>query len=133
MIPADTLAAHIAATTGQDHRTPGGADRAVAQRCPRCHVLTLVGLDAEVAALSVRIDPGALTVRDEATALLSGRRTFALHRRADRWVIRHRDRWAIAGHPPGAAHVTAEHRCGAVLQPPPTVDRQEPASDRIPF
>lgn len=127
------LAAHIANVTGQDHRAAGSHDRAVPRRCPHCHALTLVGLDAEVAALSVRVDPGSLTVRDEATALLTGRRTFVLRPHRDRWVIRHRDRWAIAGHPAGTVHVVAEHHCGAVLAPPPTPARQEAATDVIPF
>lgn len=100
---------------GQDPDSAHGRDRATARHCPRCSAPTLVGLDAEVAAMSVTVDPWPLTIRDEATALLTGRPTYRVTESGGRLRIRHRDHWQILGTPPTTVHVVAAHRCGQPL------------------
>lgn len=76
----------------------------------RCGAWTLTGLDREVAALTVHVDPYALTPAGEVAALRDQRHTYRLYRGA----LDIRDQWNIPGHPP--THdlpVLAEHRCGA--------------------
>lgn len=131
--PGDPAVAAALHRLGLDPDSARGRDRATPKRCPRCRAHILVGLDSDVAALSAAVDPGPLTIRDEATALLAGRRTYRLAAHGRRLVLRYRDRWQITGQPPGTVHVVAEHRCGAVLAPPPAADRQEPASGPAPY
>ena len=113
--------AHIINTaTGLDVDTPTGRDAASVRRCPRCRALTLVGLDDTIAARPATVDPSALTRSDEAAALLSGRATYHLRRdpARNRWLIRSRDRWQIAGRPADTTLVVAEHACGQPLGAP---------------
>lgn len=74
------------------------------------------GLDADRAAVAVKVDPRPLAPAGELAALLSGRATFAFRWLAGvgRYEIDMRDPWAIAGNPPGTQRnvdVVAEHRC----------------------
>jgi len=102
-----------------------GANRKASIRVhPRCHQPILAGLDADVAALSVAVDPYPLTPAGEVWALQSGRRTYALSRGA----LERRDRWTIPGQTPShRVTVLAEHRCG---DPPPADLRLPPAPPR---
>lgn len=86
-----------------------GANRRASIRVHSCHAPILAGLDADVAALSVAVDPYPLTPLGEVEALRDSRRTYDLRQmRLDR-----RDHWTIPGHPPSPRHpVVAEHRCG---------------------
>lgn len=86
-----------------------GAHRRASIRVHSCHAPILAGLDADVAALSVAVDPYPLTPAGEVEALRDHRRTYDItDMRLDR-----RDAWTIPGHPPSARHpVLAEHRCG---------------------
>lgn len=86
-----------------------GASRKAQIRVHSCHAPILAGLDADVAALSVAVDPYPLTPLGEVEALRDSRRTYDLRQmRLDR-----RDHWTIPGHPPSPRHpVVAEHRCG---------------------
>lgn len=130
-VPDRAVAAIINTRTGQDHQTAGASDRARWQRCPDCRAWTLVGLDDHVAAITVRVDPGPLTIRDEARVLLAGRGTYTLRPVGHRLVIRHRDRWQIAGRPAGVDHVVAAHSCADYHPAPPP---PRPAADEgIPF
>jgi hypothetical protein len=86
-----------------------------ASYCPRCKRTILAGLDADVAALPVRLHPAQLTAHGEAAALLLGIPTYALLRRATRLEARLRDTAAIRQRPPSIIAVHAEHRCGFTL------------------
>jgi len=83
--------------------------------CPRCKATVLAGLDADIAALPVRLHPAPVNAHGEAAALLLAIPTYALLRRATRLEARLRDRAAIAARPPHIIAVHAEHRCGFAL------------------
>lgn len=60
-------------------RTQGDAYRSVRLRlCPHCRAPILAGLDADICALSVRVDMTPINEMGEAIALLAGRRTYDL-------------------------------------------------------
>lgn len=110
----DWLAQRITIATGAEL----GATWCRAEVC-RCGQPVIVGLDDDRGAHRARVDPYALGAQGEALALLAGRSTAALFRRAGHWQLRHRDRWQIAGTPAGSprrfgvADIVAEHVCGA--------------------
>ena len=85
------------------------------RRC-RCGAPLLVGLDGDVAALTAKADPVAISCHGEAAALLTGRATYDAVpvgknvQLSPRWV------WHIRA--PRRYVVLAEHRCGA-----PPLDR----------
>lgn len=87
--------------------------RAKAINCG-CGAAILAGLDDDIAALPVRVDPKPLTPLAEALAVVVGRATATLRREARGYVLNYRDSYRIAGHPAGAGHydVLAEHVCG---------------------
>ena len=116
--------------------TVTGASRKARIRVhPRCHQPILAGLDADVAALSVAVDPYPLTPAGEVWALQSGRRTYALSRGA----LERRDRWSIPGRPPSPKlPVLAEHACDSPVPPqhraPPIPTPSRPATpEEIPW
>lgn len=87
-----------------------GTHRRASIRVHSCHAPILAGLDANVAALSVAVDPYPLTPTGEVEALRDDRRTYVLLR----GELDRRDAWTIPGHPPGpGCTVLAEHRCEA--------------------
>lgn len=94
--------------------TDGTTRRARATSCPRCNARILTGLDADLAAVQVHVDPLPLTPLAEALAILAGRRTAALVSREGRLVLNYRDSWRITGSPAGTPgqDVYAEHLCG---------------------
>lgn len=110
-----------------------GAHRRASIRVCRCHAPILAGLDGEVAAFSVAVDPYALTPAGEVEALRQSRRTYDL----DQMRLSQRDRWTIPGRPPTPARpVVAEHRCGHPIPddwkaPPPP--RPATASQEVQF
>jgi len=118
---------------GLDPDSPRGRDKATPTRCPHCRHQVLVGLDSDTAGLTATVDPGPITASDEATALLTGRRTYRLLAYGRRLVIRDRSHWQITAQPPSTHHIVAEHRCRQQLAPPPTPARQEDDSDRPPY
>lgn len=90
--------------------------------CPRCGALTIICLDAPVAALPVRLDPVPLDLAGELAARLEGRATYML---TGHWTLRvvqrdttnmHVQRWPVL----------ATHTCPgpvpATALPPPHVN-----------
>lgn len=86
--------------------------RANARMCRSCGARILAGLDAERCAFAVTVDPMPVDALGEMQALISGRRTFRLQYKADRWEIDHRTEFDIQRSPPHEVHVLVEHECG---------------------
>lgn len=92
----------------------GLSRRARIRPCPTCPLLILTGLDAEMCATEAACDPSPLSPLGEALALVEGRRTWALHSEAGRWVLDPRDSDQIASEPAGSRlrqDVLRAHRC----------------------
>lgn len=91
----------------------------------------LSGLDDELAAFTVRVDPYPLSPTGEVASLRASRRTYWLRHGA----LERRDRWNIPGHPPCPdLLVLAEHRCGERppddwLAPPSPRPQPQPAKE----
>lgn len=81
--------------------------------CKKCGAAVLRGLDADVAALKVEIDPVPITETGEALALLQGRGTYELHRSRHGLAICHRADHNIRA--PRRRPVYPTHRCGQQL------------------
>lgn len=81
--------------------------------CLRCGAPILTGLDADKAALTVRVDLIPIDILGETVALLNGRTTYDLVAIHDKKELHHRDQWQITA--PRKYPVLAEHRCGRPL------------------
>lgn len=133
-LPERALAQAINQRTGLDVDRAGGTNTARRQPCPRCHATTLVGLNDNIAAFTIRADPRLLTRSDEVTALLSGRATLHLRSVAGRPQLRRRDHHQILGHPADTTDVVAEHLCGVPLgRPIPRTPDTRSANDQTGF
>lgn len=95
------------------HAHPDGTlRRAQTRECATCHALILTGLDDDIAAVAVRVDPNPLTPLGEALAHIDGLRTYSLQHEAGRLILNYRDHWRIAAWPAGTrGDVMAEHTC----------------------
>lgn len=99
----------------------------VQQTCRSCAAPVLRGLDADVAGITVEVDPSPVDNLGEAVAVLTGRRTFSLRvARSDRGQVLGRQieqrsaatiRGSVLRFP-----VHAEHRCDAAPLPVAEVD-----------
>jgi hypothetical protein len=93
-----------------------------------CHRTILTALDADMCALTVHLDPHALTPRGEVWALQTGRWTYHL----DQHGIHHRDRWNIPGKPPAVDRVVlATHICPETTPEQYRLQRPKRQSPRI--
>ncbi len=131
MIPAEQLAAHLAAVTAQDPGS-GNTDRARPGRCPACGASVLVGLDDTVAAFRAVADPTPLDRAGEVAALLADRDTYRLTD-PPRVSLRRRDRWQITGAPADTCVVVPAHSCHAPLAPTPATADQRSTDARAPY
>jgi len=87
-------------------------------RCVKCGRAILTGLDRDRVAGVAHVDPLPLAPIGEALALMSGRRTYALHVGIGLCELQIRDHWQITGSPAGTRlDVLAEHTCDAVNLP----------------
>lgn len=113
----DWLARHLEDTGKLGPDRIGRAARA--HRCKDCGQLILTGLDNDMCAGVAHADPIPLAPLGEALALIAGRRTYALHRGADRFELVLRYSHQIAGAPAGTRphDVLAEHDCSATNLP----------------
>lgn len=112
----------------RDHLIASGAmtesgltRRAKPRRCNRCNAVVVVGLDADVCAFEVRVDPQPLNAAGELLALLEGRRTLTLHGAASGRMLDPRWPEHIRTAPAGTTpreDALREHRCDT----PPLVD-----------
>lgn len=96
-------------------RMVGGVTRAATARtCRDCGAPVLAGLDGDVAAVTVRVDPAPLDAAGEALAVLGGRGTYSLRRSGRRFELDRRDPFHMRT-PAGTStyDVCAEHRCGS--------------------
>ena len=82
-----------------------------ARRCKECRSLIATGVDEEVAAFGVAVDPTSLTALGEVEAILAGLRCYTITRPAAQSVrATRRSRWLT---PTSRIHdVWPEHRCG---------------------
>ena len=103
--------------------------------CHTCAAPVLTALDANRCALTVTLDPYALTPAGEVWALQDGRRTYQL----TNGQLNPRDRWNIPGRPPGPDHtILPSHRCHQPTphqhrQPPTPTPAATPNTEEIPF
>jgi len=81
--------------------------------CKKCGAPVLAGLDADIAALKVQIDPTPVDAVGEALAVLAGRGTYELHRSRHGHQIHARYPWNITA--PRKRPVYPGHRCGQNL------------------
>lgn len=108
-----------------------GVRRAVTARlCKTCRARVLTGLDDDRCAGAVTVDPTPTDPTGEALALLTGRHTYDLTRRGDRYELDPRLPATIRLHPPGSrpSDVLAQHRCHAPSLPEaPSAHAPKPA------
>lgn len=121
-LPAHVLA-HIATTTGVDHRQVSRRTRR--DRCRRCSAWIFRGLDADLCAGDVRVDAVPLSPLGEAVAVLAGLGTWRLSVTATiggRLQLDFRDPISIRAEPAGAlerADVLPGHSCAPRQWLPP--------------
>lgn len=117
MIPDLATPEPIRPTTSTSHltdRLAGTSRRGVsAGKCHTCKTLILTGLDEDLCASDVKVDPTPLSRLGEALALLGGRPTYELRRHGlTALALWRRDRWQISGRTPGITFdVVAAHSC----------------------
>jgi hypothetical protein len=119
MIP-DWLARHLEATGKLGPDRIGRAARS--RHCKDCGQVILTGLDADLCAGVVRVDPAPLAPLGEALAQIAGRGTYTLRRAGNatgRYELDPRTSWQITAHPAGTDRydVLAAHTCDAVNLP----------------
>lgn len=126
------MAPWLLAAVEETSGAPVGARNARPRR-HRCGAIVLVGLDADLCALTATVDPVPIDAAGELAATLTGRWTYLAERSGHRVQLVRRDRWNMRT-PAGVATVLAEHRCGLVLGDPiqSTPSAQEVA-DACPF
>ena len=92
-------------------------------RCRRCHAIVLSGLDADMMALHVDIDPVPVSGLGELQAVMQKRWTYQVRRSGRHTIATRRGRHFIAHRRPGGRDwrgpydVVAEHRCGTLALP----------------
>lgn len=89
------------------------ARRGIFRHCTKCKQIIVVGLDADVAAWKVEVDPTPLNAKQELACHLVGRRTWSL-------TVRNRSLEIDVREPANARppehepfHVVPRHQCGA--------------------
>lgn len=94
-------------------------------RCHDCRRPVLSGLDEDLGAFQVVVDPTPLTALGEALVLLDDRRTVAARRHGQTGlVLDRRGQWHISAHPAGTgkpwrpSDVLPTHQCGSAPLPP---------------
>ncbi len=143
-VPVDDAARRRARDAALRKRNSDGVTRVARTRpCRRCDALTFVGLDDDVCAVAVSVDRYPLDAAGEVQALLSHRRTYALHwyPGRGRYEIERRDALQIAAHPPMSVanvDVVVEHVCGSFALPTARtrIERagtRKPLTDEPPF
>lgn len=100
-------------------RARGDATRAATiHACGKCNAPILVGLDADICALLVRVDPTPLDEIGEAMALLDNRATYDFAKGQGRKELWPRDLYQIRA--PRRHPVFPEHKCGQPLPAAPS-------------
>lgn len=117
-------------------RLRGDATRAAQLRvCTRCDAAVITGLDADMCAIHVRVDPTPIDQIGEAKALLSGRATYDLVGGNRRKELYPREAHHISK--PREYPVLPQHRCGESLAAHMTDDvttrRRKPLPHIPPF
>lgn len=115
----------------QRNAARGNSRAAGTYACPGCRAVILRGLDADVAALTVTVDPAPLTLLGEVLALARGRTTYDLTRRGGRYELDPRNPSHIKKRPASEFHVAPEHKCGNPLPAKPRefIPANTPVSD----
>lgn len=104
----------------------GGFRKAHWKRCRHCDELTIVGIDGDMCAFRVEVDPTRITPREEAWCALQGRKTASLEIVGKAITIWARDPLDIATpsrQPIVPHHVCGQRYAGFILKP--TKQRQE--------
>ena len=129
------LKQHLIATGVIDDN--GIGRRAVVRTCVTCRATILTGLDADTAALTVRVDPIPLSPLGEALARVDGRPTYWLHRDGGRLVLDLRDAWNIHARPAGTRlgeDILRAHQCGSPpVAGPLEAETQHPSARPAPI
>lgn len=113
-------------TTPYGWLKPVGGRTARPDRCRHCKAPILRGLDENLCAFQIAVDPAPLAAIGEVLALLDGRSTVTAHRDRSNIILTRRNQWAISRHPAGQPDrvqpydVLAEHHCGS--PPLPAID-----------
>ena len=91
----------------------GGFRNARWQRCTTCQELTIHGMDADLCAGMVTVDPTPLTPQQEHWCALQGRPTYSLDIDADRKIkINDRIHYSLAKPHPRGNPIVPTHHCG---------------------
>ena len=100
----------------------GNSRTARVSTCTPCQAPTIVGLDVDHGGFATTCDPTPLTQLGEVLAILAGRRTLTLRRRAGRLELDRRDDLRISWEPAEAGpwDVLAVHTCHAAPLPSTT-------------
>lgn len=88
----------------------GGLRNGRWKRCPRCNELTVQGLDADVAAFTVTVDPTPIQPNQEGWCVINGRNTYGVEVIGKKVIINYRDPYAIGL--PSHYRIVPEHVCG---------------------
>lgn len=94
----------------------GGFRAARWGRCPICQELTLHGMDADLCAGMVTVDPTPLSTLQELACMIIGRPTYSIKERGTSYELNdRRDAYLYGTRPPDHRGKTIgpEHRCGA--------------------
>lgn len=93
----------------------GVSRRARVTHCRKCGGHIIRGLDSDPCGMAVTTDVTPIDETGELLAILTGRGTFQLSWRGDRYEVDPRSGGQISHTPPSTITAVAEHRCGAVL------------------
>lgn len=115
----------------------GGFRAARWGRCPDCQELTLHGMDADLCAGMVTVDPTPLSPQQEHACMIVGRPTFTIKPRGNSYELNdRRGAYLYGSRPPDhRTHtIIPAHKCGARFPGfIPRPDKQETTSEKPPF
>lgn len=103
----------------QGKMTAEGISRSArARHCPKCGRVIMSGLDGDLCAFSVDVEPQPVDRYGEALALLSGRRSYSIRRVAGHYEIDERCAIRIAANSADDVEVLITHICGQPFTAP---------------
>lgn len=91
----------------------GGFRNAIWRRCNKCDDITIHGMDADLCAGMVTVDPAPLSPQQEMWCAVQGRPTYSLDIDSDRKIkINDRVKYSLAKPHPHGRPIVAAHKCG---------------------
>lgn len=115
------LQQHLA-TIGADN-PDGISRRARTTHCRKCGAHTMRGLDADQCGIPVTVDVAPIDETGEILAVLTGRNTYRLTWRLNRYELDPREAHHITTVPPNTITVLVEHHCNSAPLPIAKVTR----------